>query len=596
MLSQSHRWKIIWLGLFSLATNALDIFALVLIGLIGVIAVGGSSGALPEVIATLPAESRLLAVAGLALTMFTLRSCLALLLVWLRQHALAKIETEFSASIAEHLMIRNRGELRKHSRAEIEWMVLRSTNTAFSGVLGNILQLVAEIGLAFFIFMVFLFTDWKIALSVIVFFLLVFFSLQERVGSLSQSAGARVTGGSIGVGQAVQDFLSANREIIVLNNAGHYLRKMNNHRQDTALAQANQLVLSALPRLIAEMGLIIGVALLTAYLLVWSDSENNLSTLGIFIAGSFRMMSAFLPIQRAFMQLRYDRPLAQAALGTLQSIHNSQPSREPSLFLANEKDDTPAARPRLGASVLMDRVSFTFENGPAEHPNLKEISLNILPGQYIAIVGPSGAGKSTLADLILGILEPAIGEILIDGITPTEFRETRAGELGYVPQRPGVVSGTVLENICLGDDAAKFSDRELWGALVRAQLADFVSGLPNGLDTDLGAHSDHLSGGQLQRLGLARALVRQPRLLILDEATSALDEDTQALITKSLTELGSATTKIVIAHRLSTVRNADTVIFLEGGQVRGMGSFAELSQSNENLSRWIKLSGLESNP
>jgi ABC-type multidrug transport system fused ATPase/permease subunit len=191
------------------------------------------------------------------------------------------------------------------------------------------------------------------------------------------------------------------------------------------------------------------------------------------------------------------------------------------------------------------------------------------------VVGPSGAGKSTLVDLLLGVLNTKHETISISGVDAGESIKKWPGAIGYVPQDSNFINGTVKENVCFGYDATEVPDEHVIKVLRAAQLEDILN-LPEGINTFIGEQGSKLSGGQRQRLGIARALFTNPRLLILDEATSALDANTEAKLTEYLESLKGSLTLIVIAHRLSTVRSADRILYLEKGKVLGVGSFEEL--------------------
>jgi ABC-type multidrug transport system fused ATPase/permease subunit len=213
-------------------------------------------------------------------------------------------------------------------------------------------------------------------------------------------------------------------------------------------------------------------------------------------------------------------------------------------------------------------------------------------GEKIAIVGPSGSGKSTLIDLILGILRPDSGQILISGKAPIDSFSIWPGETAYVPQKVGIIDGSILENLTFGFSVEKLSMDQIQSAIAKSALTEFISEHPQGLDAQVGEKGSRLSAGQRQRLGIARALITNPKLLILDEATSALDGITEEIISTSIKNLGASTTVIMIAHRLSTVQNADRVIYIESGMIVSQGSFQEVRMQVPDFDRQARLMGL----
>ena len=194
------------------------------------------------------------------------------------------------------------------------------------------------------------------------------------------------------------------------------------------------------------------------------------------------------------------------------------------------------------------------------------------------------------------MLTPDSGDVYIQGVTPRALINDSPGLIAYVPQNPGMVSGTVAENVALGVEAQHIEADRVWDALERASLADFVRGLRSGIDSDLGKHANSLSGGQKQRLGIARALYGNPSLLVLDEATSALDAETEAGIARTIVALRGTVTVLVIAHRLSTIQHADTVHVVEHGSILASGKFTEVRKSVPLVDKYVELMAIEETP
>ena len=238
----------------------------------------------------------------------------------------------------------------------------------------------------------------------------------------------------------------------------------------------------------------------------------------------------------------------------------------------------------LENEIQLKNISFNY---PERELTLKNINLNIGKGKLIAIIGKSGSGKSTLVDLILGLYEKNSGKILVDGkeLESLDLNSYRH-KIGYVPQEPQLFNSNIRENFLWSNPKA--TEKEIWEACKISNSKDFVNALPKKLDTVLGERGVRLSGGQRQRLALARALIRNPELLILDEATSSLDTESENLIQKSIDKLKGKTSIIIIAHRLSTIRNADYVYILDNGEIVEKGTFKTLSsRKNSHLKTMI---------
>ncbi|MFL4480490.1 ABC transporter ATP-binding protein [Paeniglutamicibacter sp. ORCA_105] len=236
--------------------------------------------------------------------------------------------------------------------------------------------------------------------------------------------------------------------------------------------------------------------------------------------------------------------------------------------------------------VRFEGVSFTYGAGPAV---LRGIDLELAPGTATAIVGPTGSGKSTLGALLPRLHDPSAGRITIDGVDVREMApETLARIVGVVSQETYLIHASIRENLLLADPDA--DDAALWKALAGAQIADLVAGLPEGLGTLVGARGHRFSGGEQQRLAIARTILRNPRVLVLDEATSALDNNTEALVQEALDRLAAGRTTLMIAHRLSTVENADQLVVLDAGEITERGRPAELRASGGAFARLLAAS------
>jgi len=237
----------------------------------------------------------------------------------------------------------------------------------------------------------------------------------------------------------------------------------------------------------------------------------------------------------------------------------------------------------VDGNLVFDHVSYSYEN--SKSPAINNFSLEIKPGESIAFVGESGSGKSTLMNLVIGFRRPTEGRILLDGLDmqQLDLRIYRKF-LAVVPQNTILFSGSVRENIVYGLD--KVPDSRLWEILETANAAEFVSKMPEGLDTALGEHGSKLSGGQRQRIAIARAFIRNPKIIVLDEATSALDVTSESLIQEAIQRLTKGRTTLIVAHRLSTIRNANRIIVMKSGRIVESGSHEQLMKAQGEFYRF----------
>ena len=260
--------------------------------------------------------------------------------------------------------------------------------------------------------------------------------------------------------------------------------------------------------------------------------------------------------------------------------------------LERNEGKPPAPSPLRG-EIVFERVSFSYPRG--REVALQDISLHIAAGETVAFVGESGAGKSTLVNLAIGFRQPTTGGVKLDGHDLRELDlRTYRRQIGVVPQTTLLFNGTLRENVTYGLE--KVSDDALWKTLADANLAEFVRLLPQGLDTPLGESGTRLSGGQRQRLAIARALVRNPRLVILDEATSALDTESERLVQEALVRLTQGRTTLIVAHRFSTIRHAHRIIVLHRGRLVEQGTQPELMNRQGQFYRLAQLQSVIQEP
>ena len=245
------------------------------------------------------------------------------------------------------------------------------------------------------------------------------------------------------------------------------------------------------------------------------------------------------------------------------------------LMRAEDVEDAGGSQvlPAIGGRVAFEHVSYRYPD--SEKYVIRDFNLDVKEGECIAVVGSSGSGKSTVMNLIIGLLDPTEGKVLIDGVPLSEVSKSDyRRHLSVVPQNSILFSGTIRENITYGLDA--YTEEQLNRAVEDADITEFLPSFPNGLDTQVGEHGDKLSGGQKQRVCIARALIRNPRILIMDEATSALDNVAEFHVQKAIERLIHGSTAFIVAHRLSTIRNADRIVVMEEGVAVEVGTYDEL--------------------
>lgn len=577
---------------FRAVLNVIDIVAIGLMGLLGAVTATGLSGTTYEFFGYSlppPTPSTITLLVGLVAGLFVLKGGLAILFDRWNAIFLAEIEIKNAVKLSRYLFGGTLERLRNHSRAEIGFLTGPGVNAAFTGVLGSATSLLLELSLFVSVFVLFLVVDWVAATAILVYFIVLVFLIQLTTVKRYLSAGRNVQKASVDAGGSILEMVDAFREIAVLSKQDFFLTRYMEARKLDGRTAVTLQILKSLPRYIAETGLIFGAFGFVVWQLSRGSLGESLFALGIFLAGSFRMMGAILPMQQTWNDLRFKQQWVKAVHAILGDLRD-QPELLDSGLYRNVAPNSPSlGRPQSaeGLSIRLKDVSFTHE-GKSE-PAVKSLNMVIDSGTYAAIVGPSGAGKTTLVDLILGLYEPDRGTVHINKLSPSSLRSKSPGLISYVPQKPGLVGGSIAQNVALGVGVEEVREEAVWAALELAELGDLVRSLPEGIHSSLGNHSDALSGGQIQRLGLARALYSDPRLIILDEATSALDAATEASIATAIRNLGRETTVIVIAHRLSTIQYADVVYVMDNGALVASGSFKAVRKEVPMIEEYVRL-------
>ena len=591
----SRRHKIIFFALLvtRVAINFLDILGLMAIGLLGAMLASGlnerPSATFIGITIEIESSQTYFWVVVVIASFFIGKSMLGVSLLRISSLFFARVESKISSEIADFLYSGTLSRLRGFSRGDVQFAIGQSPKVAMSGLLMSGSSIVTESALFASVFVVFLFVDPSTAMIITIYFIFLVLVFQLAINRRLQQIGERLKESSIAMANSIQDMTNSFREIAVFSKQPFFLRNYYVWRRRQALDSALLGFLGGLPRFFVESALMVGVLALIGYQFLRGNLSDGLVTTAIFLAGGLRMMAALLPIQAAVANVKTFGPQAELAQRLLPEARawKAQEEQRRQKQVKGLSDFADSA----GFSVRVRDLSFTHVD--ASEPALRGVSLDISPGSFVAFVGPSGAGKTTLADLVLGINEPDSGAVDISGFQPTRLRELYSGAIAYVPQNPGMVSGTIAENIALGEALDVMDEERVWKSLEKAELVTHVRGLTNGIHSDLGAQADGLSGGQKQRLGLARALYTNPRLLVLDEATSALDAGTEANIATAIRNLGESTTVIVIAHRLSTIQHADKVYVIEDGRISAEGTFKEVRKAVPLIEEYVRLMSID---
>lgn len=434
--------------------------------------------------------------------------------------------------------------------AEFQRNITSDVNGFFTIAL-NALQFFAEFSVSTVLIIYLLVQDWVSTVAVasllllfMGFFTVFFRKVLVKIGEESRQANVLVT-------KWLFQAFSGIKEIKVANKENFFISNYDRNYKNCARIQRQQSILTYLPKPVMETVCICSlmIAMIIKIVVVKSDITSFITTLSVFAVAAFRMLPSFNKITGYISGMMFNKPAIDAVYRDLKEIEQLVAGRADAYGSPLKAD--------FNDAIDLNGVSFRYPE--SDKWILKDASVKIRKDTSVALIGASGAGKTTAADLILGILEPQEGSVTIDGIDIKRCMASWHENVGYIPQAIYLMDDTIRANISFGIPEPEIDADAIENALREAQLDTFVQSLPDGLDTMIGDRGVKLSGGQRQRIGIARALYRNPSVLILDEATSALDNETEKEVMEAIDGLHGTRTLIVIAHRLSTIKGCDKI-------------------------------------
>jgi len=583
-----------------MGTSLLDLVGVLLIGLVGALAVTTiQSQPPPETVTSVAEFLGLGAVSSQGLVILFSTAAAVVLLTkslvssFLTRRVfvfLANRQALVSARLSRALLSRPLTFVQKRSSQETAYALISGAGAATSQILGQLVIAATELALLVVLAVALLYLSPWMALGAIIFFTLVALGLQRAMGGWASRVGSTSARADIASLNAVQEAMAAYREISVSDRRTLYVNRIQDLRWQAARVTADSQFIGLFPKYMFEAALVIGGFALAGVLFATQDSATAVGTLALFLAAGTRVMPSLLRMQGAALGLRGAAGAAEPTFALAAELDHPLEAPPSSASAEVIRERIRAGNPDMVPSIDLVDVSVTYPG--ATVPALQDVTLSVKAGCSLALVGRSGAGKSTLADVILGVIAPERGDVLLGGYDPARAVVTWPGAIAYVPQDVALADGTVRSNVALGLPDGAIDDDLVWEALERAHFSAQLLQEREGLDTVIGERGVRISGGQRQRLGIARALYTRPRLLVLDEATSALDAETEQAISETINALEGDVTTVIVAHRLSTVRAADRVIYLEAGRAAFQGTFDEVAEGIPAFRRQAELMGL----
>lgn len=355
------------------------------------------------------------------------------------------------------------------------------------------------------------------------------------------------------------------KEIKVTEKASFFTRQYKNTYDAYVKKQTQQSFISILPKPVMEtvcIGGLLGVVVIRVYGGV--DIKSFIPTLSVFVLSAFRMLPSFNRLTSYLSQIMSNKASVDNVYSDILTLRREREGSSITGKVNDKRIIEMGVRIDIHSDIQVEGVTFRYPSGG--DAVLDNLNLTIPYKKSVALIGSSGAGKTTLADVILGILIPQEGRIMVGGINVLDYLERWHEKIGYIPQSIYLTDDTIRHNIAFGVAENNIDDDRVYEVLEKAQLLEFVSQMPDGINSLVGDRGVRLSGGQRQRIGIARALYTEPQLLILDEATSALDNETETAVMAAIDSLQGSCTMVIIAHRLSTIRNCDYIYEIGNGK------------------------------
>ena len=573
--------------------SGLDLLGVVIFGLVGSLSVSGLSAKQPgnrvsDFLTLLNLQNSTLQhqvtlLGSLAALVLVIKTVSTLYLTRRTLFFLSRRGARISGTLLSKMMGQNLLKFQSKSMHETIYAVTSGVQSVNVGILGAASYLVADISLLVILGIGLFLVDTVVALSTLLIFSIIAVALYRALHLKVRILGKVQSDLSIESNERIFEVISSYRELIVKNRRSYYSREIARLRLDMADSSAEFAFLSNVSKYILEITVVVGSLFIAAVQFMTQTASHAIAVLSIFLVASTRIAPAVLRVQQGLLQIKANIGSASPTLELIEALGSEE-------SIDGRIDILRFDYPGFSSDVNISQVSICY---PGREKNaLSDVSLKIKSGEVIALVGPSGAGKTTLVDCLLGILEPDKGSVLISNKSPLNAISEWPGSIAYVPQDVMIMNGTIKENVAMGYPGGSYSDESIWEALETAHLSEYVRSLEKGIDSPVGDRGTRISGGQRQRLGIARAMFTKPHLLVLDEATSALDGETEAEISDSIQKMRGEVTVVLIAHRLSTVRNADKVVYLEEGKLISEGTFEEVRERVKDFDRQARLMGL----
>ena len=492
---------------------------------------------------------------------------------------LAYKSADIGTRLVSQIFSQNLKYIQKKSPQVILYNISNGVDVIVLGIVATGVSIITDILMLVIILIGIIVIDPVIALFSFSLFTLILFFMHVQLNSKAKLLGETNFVNIVNHNNRIIEVLNSYREFVIRNRLSFYVSNIKTMKFESAKIKSQFAFMPYISKYVFESTMILAGLILVGFQFITKNSVEAVSSLAIFLTASLRVIPALLRIQQGILTIKNSEG---ASVDTFKMIREFNDLSESNISVIDEYSF------KYEGFIPEIKINLnSFSHSLNEKFSLDKIDISINPGESVAIIGPSGAGKTTLVELILGILEPLDGIVSLSNLSVSQAIRKWPGAISYVPQKIYISPGTIKQNISLGYPDELLTDEIAWDLLRLVRLDDFIDHLPQGLNTHLEEDGQKISGGQRQRLGIARALFTRPQILVLDEATNALDSKTEFEISESIKTLSGKVTVLVIAHRLSTVRSMDKILYLEDGKVLAFGSFNEVSSKSTSFNTFL---------
>jgi ABC-type multidrug transport system fused ATPase/permease subunit len=587
LFTDKDKKKLFAIVVINTSLAILDLIGVIAIGLLGTLTLSGVSSTTPsssitsilDILHLGDLEFQIqIALLGLTATASLLtRTGLSYFFTRRMLHFLSKRSAQVTSQVVESFFQQDLIKISNKPLPELTYELTDGVKALTMGIIGSAIIIVSDFTLLLILSISLIVVDAITAIVVLMIFSLIGLYIYHRYRNIAIVLSAENSKYVIESNELIANMIHNFKELYSRNQISYTSGEIGKLRTKASNSFAELAFIPNVSKYVIEASLVLGALIISGIQFYATDAKTAIAKLTVFLAAGSRIAPALLRVQQNSILMRSSMGYARPVLNLIETLR-----LEGSEIEESSTGNTPLQREGSAIKYIsFENVSFSYEFN--ESYEIADLDFDIKEGEFIGIVGPSGSGKSTLLDLMLGLVSPTVGCVTFLGQEPKVAISNTPNLISYVPQDAQLITGSIRSNLHLGVAPQTYSDEEMKNALIAAGMSDFLEKITGGIDGNLGVQGVQLSGGEGQRIALARAILSKPRVLILDEAMSALDHRTEIEISNNLTKMKHRLTIILVTHRTSSLKNCDRVLVMDMGRLIEQGSYQELRLTSRFL-------------